>query len=121
MEIIMNNSIPFLDLVTPHEDLKEELCSVFRRTLATAGFIGGPMVAEFECDFARFCDTEYCIGVGSGTDALRFALIAAGVKEGDIVCTVPNTFGIVRPSSTVGIWKSLLPAGCTLGSRGRRT
>jgi len=92
MEIIMNNSIPFLDLVTPHEDLKEELCSVFRRTLATAGFIGGPMVAEFECDFARFCDTEYCIGVGSGTDALRFALIAAGVKEGDIVCTVPNTF-----------------------------
>ena len=92
MEIIMNNSIPFLDLVTPHEDLKEELCSVFRRTLATAGFIGGPMVEEFECDFARFCDTEYCIGVGSGTDALRFALIAAGVKEGDIVCTVPNTF-----------------------------
>jgi len=50
------------------------------------------MVEDFERDFAAFCDAENCVGVGSGTDALRFALIAAGVKPGDTVVTVPNTF-----------------------------
>jgi len=84
--------IPFLDLLTPHRELEEELVSVFRATLSTAGFIGGPMVEDFERDFAAFCDAENCVGVGSGTDALRFALIAAGVKPGDTVVTVPNTF-----------------------------
>lgn len=86
------NKIPFLDLVTLHEELKEELCSVFMRALDTAGFIGGPMVEEFERDFAAYCTTQYCVGVGSGTDALRFALIAAGIGPGTIVLTVPNTF-----------------------------
>ena len=84
--------IPFLDLVTPHRQLEEELIGVFRRALNSAGFIGGPMVEQFEQEFARFCDTKYCVGVGSGTDALRFALIAAGVRPGEIVITVPNTF-----------------------------
>ena len=49
------------------------------------------MVEGFERDFAAFCETKYCVGVGSGTDALRFALIAAGVQPGDTVGTVPNT------------------------------
>ena len=87
-----SNRIPFLELVTPHQDLKEELVAVFQSALATAGFIGGPMVEGFERDFAAFCETKYCVGVSSGTDALRFALIAAGVKQGDTVVTVPNTF-----------------------------
>ena len=84
--------IPFLDLVTPHRELEEELVSLFRATLSTAGFVGGPMVEDFEREFAAFCDAGNCVGVGSGTDALRFALIAAGVKPGDTVVTVPNTF-----------------------------
>jgi dTDP-4-amino-4,6-dideoxygalactose transaminase len=84
--------IPFLDLVTPHAELKDELCEVFRTALDTAGFIGGPMVEGFEKEFAGYCGTEHCVGVASGTDALRFALIAAGVRPGDAVVTVPNTF-----------------------------
>ena len=84
--------IPFLDLVSMHRELKEELIAVFEKALDTAGFIGGPMVAQFEQEFAEFCGTEHCVGVGSGTDALRFALIAAGIEQGDIVVTVPNTF-----------------------------
>ncbi|MGA2443256.1 MAG: DegT/DnrJ/EryC1/StrS family aminotransferase, partial [Tepidisphaeraceae bacterium] len=86
------NRIPFLDLVTLHRELKEELSSVLTRALETAGFIGGPMVEEFERDFAAYCATEHCVGVGSGTDALRFALMAAGIGSGAIVLTVPNTF-----------------------------
>ena len=84
--------VPFLDLVTPHIELEAELTAVFQKALRTAGFIGGPMVEEFEKAFADFCDTRYAVGVNSGTDALRFALIAGGVKSGDVVVTVPNTF-----------------------------
>lgn len=84
--------VPFLDLTGLHADMEEELVSVFRQALETSGFVGGPAVAQFESEFAQFCDTEYSVGVGSGTDALRFALIAAGISDGDIVVTVPNTF-----------------------------
>src|SRR5437867_6591612 len=90
--MITNAKIPLVDLVTPHQELEEELVSVFKTALKTAGFVGGPMVEEFERDFAEFCGVEHCVGVGSGTDALRFALIAAGVQAGDTVVTVPNTF-----------------------------
>lgn len=86
------DSIPFLDLVTPHRELGAELTEVFQRALGTAGFIGGPAVEQFEKSFAEFCGVKYCVGVGSGTDALRFALMAVGVKPGDAVITVANTF-----------------------------
>jgi dTDP-4-amino-4,6-dideoxygalactose transaminase len=87
-----SNDIPFLDLVTPHVELEEELTAVFRRALFTAGFVGGPMVEEFEQAFAAFCDTTHSVAVNSGTDALRFAIMACGIQPGDVVVTVPNTF-----------------------------
>ena len=86
------SNIPFLDLVTPHLELEQELTAIFQQALRSAGFIGGPMVENFEKEFAAFCQTERAVAVSSGTDALRFALIAAGVKPGDVVVTVPNTF-----------------------------
>jgi dTDP-4-amino-4,6-dideoxygalactose transaminase len=87
-----NGNVAFLDLVGLHEELEKELVTVFRRTLKTGAFIGGPMLEEFERSFAAFCDARFAIGVNSGTDALRFALMAAGVRKGDSVITVPNTF-----------------------------
>ena len=87
-----NGKIAFLDLIGLHEELEPELVAVFQKSLRTAGFIGGPMVAEFEREFASFCDTAHCVGVASGTDAIRFALMASGVEPGDIVVTVPHTF-----------------------------
>ncbi len=87
-----SQAIPFLDLVTPHVELEQELTAVFQKALRTAGFIGGAMVEDFEQAFAAFCQTEHAVAVNSGTDALRFALIAAGVKPGDVAVTVPNTF-----------------------------
>lgn len=87
-----NGKIPFLDLVTPHQELHQELISVFENVLQTAGFVGGPLVEAFERDFAEFCDVKECVGVSSGTDAVRLALIATGVQPGDVVVTVPHTF-----------------------------
>ena len=87
-----SNAIPFLDLVTPHKELEAELVAVFQQVIRTAGFVGGPMVEEFERDFATFCEAGHCVGVASGTDAVLFALLAAGVKPGEVVVTVPHTF-----------------------------
>jgi dTDP-4-amino-4,6-dideoxygalactose transaminase len=88
----VQSNIPFLDLVTPHVELEQELTDVFHKTIRTAGFIGGAMVEDFEKAFASFCDTQNSIAVSSGTDALRLALIAAGIRQGDVVVTVPHTF-----------------------------
>ena len=87
-----HDAIPFLDLITPHRELQEELVAVFLKALGTAGFIGGPMVQDFERAFADFCGVQEAVGVSSGTDALRFAVMACGVKADDVVVTVPNTF-----------------------------
>lgn len=84
--------VPFLDLVAPHQELEAELLEVVKKAFETAGFIGGHMVDEFERRFAEFCDAKYCVGVNSGTDALRFALLAAGLEPGSLVVTVPHTF-----------------------------
>jgi dTDP-4-amino-4,6-dideoxygalactose transaminase len=87
-----NGKIPFVDLVTLHRELEVELLDVFKRAIETAGFIGGPEVEGFEREFAQYCDVKQSVGVNSGTDALHFALTAAGVQSGDIVLTVPHTF-----------------------------
>jgi len=84
--------VPFLDLITPHQELEDELVEVFRSCLRTASFVGGSQVQAFEEEFGQFCEAKYCVAVNSGTDALRFALIAAGIGPGDEVVTVPNTF-----------------------------
>lgn len=85
-------TIPFLDLVAPHRELEEELIAACRSAIRSAHFIGGAEVESFEREFAEYCGTRHCVGVGSGTDAVRFALMASGVRPGDAVITVPHTF-----------------------------
>jgi dTDP-4-amino-4,6-dideoxygalactose transaminase len=87
-----NETVPFLDLVTPHRELEEELVAAFRQAIRSAAFIGGPEVENFEKEFAEYCGTKHCVGVANGTDAVRFALMASGVGKGDAVVTVSHTF-----------------------------
>jgi len=84
--------IAFLDLVTPHRELEEELVEVFRGAIRSAAFVGGPQVEAFEREFAEYCGAPFCVGVANGTDAVRFALMASGVGPGDAVVTVSHTF-----------------------------
>ena len=86
------NPVPFLDLVTPHRELEEELVAAFREAVRSAAFVGGPQVEAFEREFAEYCGAKYCVGVANGTDAVRFALMASGVGRGDAVVTVSHTF-----------------------------
>ena len=83
-----NEPIPFLDLVTQHRELETELVDAFREALRGAAFVGGAQVDAFEREFAAFCGAAHCVGVANGTDAVRFALMASGVRPGDAVVTV---------------------------------
>lgn len=84
--------VPFLDLVSVHREIEEELVAASRSAIRSAQFVGGTEVESFEREFADYCGTRYCVGVASGTDAVRFALMAAGVGPGDVVVTVSHTF-----------------------------
>lgn len=89
---VEHTAVPFLELTQVHDELRAELVNVLNTALDTASFIGGTAVTDFEKHFAEFCEATSCVGVASGTDALRFALVAGGVKAGDTVLTVSHTF-----------------------------
>jgi len=84
--------VPFLDLKSQYQSIKDEISVAIQQVLDSTAFAGGPFVAQFEKQFAEFCGCKHAIGVGSGTDALWLTLIALGIGEGDEVITVPNTF-----------------------------
>jgi dTDP-4-amino-4,6-dideoxygalactose transaminase len=84
--------VPFLDLKLHHEPIRAEALAAIAEVVDSGAFAGGPYVAKFEEDFARFCETSCAVGVGNGTDALWLALLALGVGHGDEVITIPATF-----------------------------
>ncbi len=85
--------IPMNDLGQQHAQLREEIEAAIAEVIDGCSFILGPQVERFEAAFASYCQAAHGIGVSSGTDALRLALQASGVGEGDEVITTPLTFG----------------------------
>ncbi|HSR50628.1 MAG TPA: DegT/DnrJ/EryC1/StrS family aminotransferase [Acidobacteriota bacterium] len=88
----MSVRIPFIDLTAQTQAVADEFASAVRQLTSENRFIGGDPVEAFERRFAEYCGTAHCVALNSGTDALRLALIEAGVKEGDEVITSPFTF-----------------------------
>jgi dTDP-4-amino-4,6-dideoxygalactose transaminase len=87
-----NMEIPFINLSRQNVFLKEQVISKIKEILENCQYILGEEVEKFEKEFAEFCGTKYGVGVSSGSDALFLSLKALGIKEGDKVITVPNTF-----------------------------
>jgi dTDP-4-amino-4,6-dideoxygalactose transaminase len=85
-------NIPFVDLKSQYDSIKEEIDSAISDVLLKSAFVGGPHVDSFEESFAGFCSVKHCIGVGNGTDALSIALRALGIGGNDEVITVANSF-----------------------------
>jgi dTDP-4-amino-4,6-dideoxygalactose transaminase len=84
--------IPIVDLKAQYQAIQDEADSAIRRVLREGQFILGPDVQGFEKEIADYCGTKYAVGVASGTDALKLALIACGTETGDEVITTPFTF-----------------------------
>jgi dTDP-4-amino-4,6-dideoxygalactose transaminase len=84
--------IPLVDLKANYLSIKNEIDTAIQDVLNSSSFIMGPFVKQFEENFARFCDVKHGIGCANGTAALHLALLAAGIRKGDEILTVPNTF-----------------------------
>ena len=84
--------IPFLDLKAPYLELKEELDAAYQRVMGSGWYILGQEVAAFEAEFATYCESEYCIGVGNGLEALHLILRAMEIGDGDEVIVPANTY-----------------------------
>jgi dTDP-4-amino-4,6-dideoxygalactose transaminase len=99
------NKISFLDLKTPHVELRAELEAAFNRTLNSGVYILGEEVDAFEREYATYCEAKYCVGVGNGLDALHLALLALGVGSGDEVIVPSNTY--------IATWLAVSQCGAT--------
>jgi len=75
-----------------HAELKSHVLADVSRLIDSGAFVNGDAVADFERAFARYCGRHECVGTSSGLDALRLALIAAGVGPGDEVVLPAQTF-----------------------------
>ena len=104
-------NIPYLNLETIHEPIKNELKSSFEKVLNSEWFIHGQECENFEKSFAEYCGTKYCVGVGNGLDAIRVILQAYGIGAGDEVIVPANTFiATVLAISYVGATPILVDA-----------
>jgi dTDP-4-amino-4,6-dideoxygalactose transaminase len=84
--------VPFVDLKIQALQLRAEFDAAFGSIVERAAYTMGPELREFEDAFAAFCGCSHAVGVSSGTDAVKLALLAAGVRPGDEVIVPANTF-----------------------------
>ena len=84
--------VPFLDLKAHHAPLRAEFDAAIGEVIDSGAFAGGPFVANFEKDFAAYCDCRHAIGVGSGTEALWLALLALASEPAtrSSLCRAPS-------------------------------
>jgi dTDP-4-amino-4,6-dideoxygalactose transaminase len=85
-------NVPFLDLSPSHEPLRDRMIASFADLIDSSAFANGPAIADFERAFADACGTARCVGVASGTDALRLGLMALDLEPGSEVVLPTMTF-----------------------------
>ena len=98
-------SVPFLDLAEAYREIQVELESAVLASLRSGRYIGGKDVESFEQEFAAFTETQHCVGVANGLDALHLALVAMGIGAGDEVIVPSNTF--------IATWLAVSQSGAT--------
>lgn len=90
--IVMFNEIKFLDLHKQYLEIKTEIDAAIANVIASAAFINGSFVSNFEKEFAHYLGAAHCVGVGNGTDALEIAFEALGLPPGSEVIVPANSF-----------------------------
>jgi dTDP-4-amino-4,6-dideoxygalactose transaminase len=97
--------IPFLDLKAINLAHRSALVAAFERVLDSGWYILGQELSRFEAEYANYCETEHCVGVANGLDALTLSLRALGVGPGDEVIVPSNTY--------IATWLAVSHVGAT--------
>src|SRR5215510_13806498 len=98
--------IPFLDLKPAYTELKQELDAAYARVMESGGFVLGKEVEVFEQEYAAFCGTRHCIGLGNGLEALELVLRGWDIGPGDEVIVPSNTY--------IATWLAVTAVGATV-------
>jgi len=102
----MGDQVPFLDLRETYLEIKDELDAAYQRVMNSGWYILGEEVTAFEREFAEYCGTRHCVGVGNGLEALQLILRALGIGAGDEVIVPANTY--------IATWLAVSNAGATV-------
>jgi dTDP-4-amino-4,6-dideoxygalactose transaminase len=94
--------VPLVDLKAQYAPIREEILAAVTKVLDSMALYLGPNLVEVEKQFAEYCQAAYCVGNGSGTEAINLALRAANIGKGDEVITVSHSF----IATTEGIWQA---------------
>ena len=84
--------IPFLDLKATYLECKNEIDEAIKRVLDSGYYIFGDEVSAFEENYAEYCDSKACVGVGNGLDAITLSLKSLGISEDDEIIVPSNTY-----------------------------
>ncbi len=98
--------IPFLDMKAVYAELKPELDAAFVRVMESGWFVLGREVEAFEAEYAAFCGTQFCVGVGNGLEALELVLRGWDIGPGDEVIVPSNTY--------IATWLAVTAVGATV-------
>jgi dTDP-4-amino-4,6-dideoxygalactose transaminase len=101
----MINKIPLIDLRAGYLELKNELEDACFRVMNSGLYISGEEVAFFEAEYAKFCESRHCVGVGNGLDGLFLALKAMDIGPGDEVIVPSKTY--------IATWLAVSRTGAT--------
>src|SRR5260370_8686997 len=99
------SEVPFLEVRSTYLEIKDELDAAYHRVMNSGWYILGKEVEAFEAEFAAYCGTKHCIGVGNGLEALQLILRGYGIGTGDEVIVPANTY--------IATWLSVSHAGAT--------
>jgi dTDP-4-amino-4,6-dideoxygalactose transaminase len=97
--------VPFLDVSAAYFELEQQIDAAIEGVLQSTWYVLGPEVESFEREYAAYCDTQYCVGVANGLDALHLALGAMEVGPGDEVIVPSNTY--------IATWLAISHCGAT--------
>jgi dTDP-3-amino-3,4,6-trideoxy-alpha-D-glucose transaminase len=98
--------IPFLDMKSVYAELKTELDAAYARVMESGWYVLGKEVEAFEAEYAAFCGTKHCIGLGNGLEALELVLRAWNIGAGDEVIVPSNTY--------IATWLAVTAVGATV-------
>lgn len=98
--------IPFLELRRSYEEIAPEIDAAYSRVMESGWYILGPEVEAFEIEWAQYCGTRHCVGVGNAVQGLECVLRAWNIGPGDEVIVPSNTF--------IASWLAVTHAGATV-------
>jgi dTDP-3-amino-3,4,6-trideoxy-alpha-D-glucose transaminase len=98
--------IPFLDMKSVYAELKPELDAAYGRVMESGWFVLGKEVEAFEQEYAAFCGTRHCVGLGNGLEALELTLRGWDLGPGDEVIVPSNTY--------IATWLAVSAVGATV-------